>query len=62
MIDCQLTEKDFDARSYYYDCYYYIATYLQSEPFLSITFILTNLKVLIIFVHTPNVLRYVVLD
>jgi hypothetical protein len=39
-----------------------ISTYLQSEPFLSITFILINLKLLIIFVHTPNVLCYVVLS
>jgi hypothetical protein len=37
-----------------------ISTYLQSETFLSITFILINLKLLIIFVHTPNVLCYVV--
>jgi hypothetical protein len=36
-------------------------TYLQSETFLSITFILINLKVLIISVHTTNVLCYVVL-
>jgi hypothetical protein len=38
------------------------STYLQSEPFLSITFILINLELLIIFVHTPNVLCYVVLS
>jgi hypothetical protein len=36
--------------------------YLQSEPFLSITFILINLKFLVIFVHNPNVLCYVVLS
>jgi hypothetical protein len=32
-----------------------ISTYLQLEPFLLITFILINLKLLIIFVHNPNV-------
>jgi hypothetical protein len=37
-----------------------ISTHLQSERFFSITFILINLK-LLIFVHTPNVLCYVVL-
>jgi hypothetical protein len=31
-----------------------ISTYFQSETFLSITFILINLKLLIMFVHTPN--------
>jgi hypothetical protein len=36
-------------------------TYLQSESFLSITFILINLKLLILFVHDPNVLCYVIL-
>jgi hypothetical protein len=39
-----------------------ISTYLQSETFLSITFILINLKLLIMFVHTPNVLCYAVLS
>jgi hypothetical protein len=39
-----------------------ISTYSQSKRFLSITFILSNLKLLIIFVHTPNVLCYVVLS
>jgi hypothetical protein len=39
-----------------------ILTYLQSEPFLSITFILISLKLLIIFVHNPDVLCYVVLS
>jgi hypothetical protein len=39
-----------------------ISTYLQSGPFLSITFILINLKLLILFVLTPNVLCYVVLS
>jgi hypothetical protein len=38
-----------------------ISTYLQSEPFLSITYILINLKLLILFVHNPNVLCYIVL-
>jgi hypothetical protein len=38
-----------------------ISIYFQSEPFPSITFILINLKLLIMFVHTPNVLFYVVL-
>jgi hypothetical protein len=38
------------------------ATYLQSEPFISITFILINLKLLIIFVHTLDVLWHVVLS
>jgi hypothetical protein len=33
----------------------------QSEPFLSITFTLINLKLLILFVHNSNVLCYVVL-
>jgi hypothetical protein len=37
-------------------------TYFQSETFLSITFILINLKLLTIFVHTPNVLCCVVLS
>jgi hypothetical protein len=32
-----------------------ISIYLHSQPFLSITFLL-NLKLLTIFVHTPNVL------
>jgi hypothetical protein len=39
-----------------------ISTYLQSETFLSIIFLLINLKLLIIFVHTPDVLCYVVLS
>jgi hypothetical protein len=39
-----------------------ISAYLQSKPLFSITFILTNLKLLIIFVHTPNVLCYLVLS
>jgi hypothetical protein len=39
-----------------------ISTYLQSEPFSSITCILINLQLFIIFVHTPNVLCYVVLS
>jgi hypothetical protein len=39
-----------------------LSTHLQSGPFLSITFILINLKLLIIFVHTPNVLCYVFLS
>jgi hypothetical protein len=39
-----------------------ISTYLQSEPFLPMTFILIKLKLLIIFVHNPNVLCYVVLS
>jgi hypothetical protein len=40
-----------------------ISTHLQSETFLSITFILINQKLLIVFVvHTPNVLCYVVLS
>jgi hypothetical protein len=39
-----------------------LSTYFQSGPFLSITFILINLKLLIIFVHTFNVLCYVVLS
>jgi hypothetical protein len=43
----------------YYYYYYYYSTYLQSEPFLSITFTLIKLKLLITFVHTPNVLCYV---
>jgi hypothetical protein len=37
-----------------------VSTYLQSEPFLSITFTLMKLKLLITYVHTPNVLCYVV--
>jgi hypothetical protein len=32
-----------------------ISTYLQSEPFLSVIFILNNLKLLTLFVHIPNV-------
>jgi hypothetical protein len=32
------------------------STYLQSEPFLSITFIFINVKLLTIFAHNPNVL------
>jgi hypothetical protein len=39
-----------------------ISTYLHSGPFLSITFIPINLKLLIMFVHTPNVLYYAVLS
>jgi hypothetical protein len=38
-----------------------ISTYLRSETFLSITFILIYLKLLIMFVHTPYVLCYIVL-
>jgi hypothetical protein len=38
------------------------ATAVQSEPFLSITFTLIKIKLLITFVHTPNVLCYVVLS
>jgi hypothetical protein len=38
-----------------------ISTYLHSEPFLSITFIIINRKLLIIFVQNPNVLCHVVL-
>jgi hypothetical protein len=38
-----------------------ISTYLQSGPFLTIIFILIILK-LLIFVHVPNVLCYVVLS
>jgi hypothetical protein len=38
-----------------------ISTYLQSEPFLSIIFILISLKRLIISVRNRNVLCYVVL-
>jgi hypothetical protein len=37
-----------------------ISTYLQSEMFLSITFLI-NLK-LLMFVHTPNILCYIVLS
>jgi hypothetical protein len=32
-----------------------ISTYFQSEPFLSVVFILTNLNMLILFVHNPDV-------
>jgi hypothetical protein len=39
-----------------------ISTYLQSEPFLSFTCRLIKLKLLITFVHTTNVLCYVVLS
>jgi hypothetical protein len=39
-----------------------ISTYLHSQPFLSIIFILINLKFLILFVHSPNVLCYVAVD
>jgi hypothetical protein len=39
-----------------------ISTYLQSGTFLSITFMLINLKLLIMFVRTPNVLCYVALS
>jgi hypothetical protein len=38
-----------------------ILAYLQLEPFLSITFILNNQKLVLLFVHNPNVLCYVVL-
>jgi hypothetical protein len=38
-----------------------ISIYLQLEPFLSITFTLINLKLLILFVHYPNILCYVIL-
>jgi hypothetical protein len=43
-------------------CWVKILTYLQSQPFFSITFILIDLKLLITFVHNPNVLWYVVLS
>jgi hypothetical protein len=38
-----------------------ISTYLQLEPFLSIIFILINLKLLKLLVHNPNILCYVIL-
>jgi hypothetical protein len=38
-----------------------ISTYLQLEPFLLITFILIDLKLLILFVHNRNILCYVIL-
>jgi hypothetical protein len=38
-----------------------ISTYLQSEPFLSISCILINLKLLILSVQNPNILCYVIL-
>jgi hypothetical protein len=39
-----------------------ISTYLQSETFLSVTFLLINIKFLIMFCHNRNVLCYVVLS